>query len=111
MEKFIAGNVVVVRFPFSDLSNSKLRPALVLADWGGTDIILCQITSKNKNEPFTISLKNEDFIGGSLPQDSFIRVNKLFTAEKSIILRKAGVIGEPLMKEVESEIMNLLIDF
>jgi len=108
MEKFVAGNVVVVRFPFSDLSNSKLRPALVLADWGGEDIILFQITSKNKNDPFTISLKKEDFIGGSLPLDSFVKVNRLFTADKSIIERKAGLIGDSLMKEV---IMNLLIDY
>lgn len=111
MEKFIAGNVVVVKFPFSDLSNSKLRPALVLADWGGEDIILCQITSKNKSKPFTVSLKKEDMVGGSLPLNSFIKVNKLFTADKSIIERTVGVILEPVMKEVEKVVVNLFIDF
>ncbi len=45
MEKFIKGDVVVMPFPFSELSGSKKRPALVLADLPGDDILLCQITS------------------------------------------------------------------
>ena len=40
-----AGSVVLVPFPFSDLSQSKLRPAVVLADAGQGDWILCQVTS------------------------------------------------------------------
>ena len=40
------GAVVLVRFPFSDLSQSKLRPAVVLANAGRGDQILCQVTSK-----------------------------------------------------------------
>ena len=46
MEEFVKGDVVVLPFPFSDLSNSKKRPALVVANLEGEDIILCQITSK-----------------------------------------------------------------
>ncbi len=46
-----AGLVVLVRFPFSDLSTSKLRPALILASAGGTDWVLCQITSNPYSDP------------------------------------------------------------
>lgn len=46
MGKFVKGDVVVVPFPFSDLSASKRRPALVVATFMGDDVILCQITSK-----------------------------------------------------------------
>jgi mRNA interferase MazF len=46
MEKFVKGDIVVIPFPFSDLSGSKKRPALVLANLQGDDIILCQITSQ-----------------------------------------------------------------
>ena len=45
MEKFVKGAVVVIPFPFSNLAGTKRRPALVLADLPGDDIILCQITS------------------------------------------------------------------
>ena len=46
MGKPVAGEVVVVPFPFSDLTQTKRRPALVLADLDGDDLILCMITSR-----------------------------------------------------------------
>ena len=46
MAKFVKGDIVVIPFPFSDLSQSKRRPALVIARLEGNDSILCQITSK-----------------------------------------------------------------
>jgi len=47
MERFVKGDIVVIPFPFSDLSGTKRRPALVIADFHGDDILLCQITSQN----------------------------------------------------------------
>ena len=44
MARFVKGDVVVVPFPFSDLSQSKRRPALIIASLEGDDAILCQIT-------------------------------------------------------------------
>jgi hypothetical protein len=52
------GSVVLVKFPFSDLSNAKLRPALVIADAGRGDWVLCQITSKPYGDLFCIELKD-----------------------------------------------------
>lgn len=46
MERFVKGNVVVVPFPFSDLTQAKRRPALIIAELEGNDLILCQITSQ-----------------------------------------------------------------
>ena len=67
MERFVKGNVVILPFPFSDLSNSKKRPALVLAHLNGNDIIFCQITSQNTKDNFSILLDSEDFESGLLP--------------------------------------------
>ena len=61
MERFVKGDIVVVLFPFSDLSDSKRRPALVLADLIGDDIILCQITSKDVSDIYSIPLVQNDF--------------------------------------------------
>ncbi len=53
------GAVVLVRFPFSDLSEFKLRPALVLASAGQGDWILCQITSSSYGDPKAIQIADE----------------------------------------------------
>ena len=90
MEKFIRGDVVVVVFPFSDLTETKKRPALVLAAASPSDFILCQITSQAAKDSRAISLKNSDFLSGSLKRDSYIRPNHLFTASDKIILHKAA---------------------
>ena len=65
---FAAGQVVIVHFPFSDLTASKLRPAVVLAKAGRGDWILCQITSKSYGDGKAISLEATDFAHGSLRQ-------------------------------------------
>ena len=56
MAEFIKGDVVVVPFPFSDLSQAKRRPALVVAELKGADLILCQITSQNIQDVYAIPL-------------------------------------------------------
>jgi mRNA interferase MazF len=108
MEKFVKGDVVVLPFPFSDLSGSKRRPALVLIDLRGDDILLCQITSQSSDDIFAQALNSEDFISGSLPADSFIRPLRIFTADKNIILRKAGEITPALMNKVIDGIIFML---
>lgn len=91
MGTLAAGQVVIVHFPFSDLTASKLRPAVVLADAGRGDWILCQITSKPYSDARAIKLEDSDFANGSLRLTSFARPGKLFTAHSSLV---AGQIGE-----------------
>jgi mRNA interferase MazF len=67
------GSIVLVRFPFSDLSQSKLRPAVVLANTGRGDWILGQITSKPYADPKSIELTKESFMSGSLKIVSYVR--------------------------------------
>ena len=108
MEKFVKGDIVVIPFPFSDLSGSKRRPALVIAALRGDDILLCQITSRPSNDSLSLALNLADFITGSLPFDSFIRPLRIFTADKNIILRKAGKITPALMDNVIDNIVFVL---
>ncbi len=86
MARFVKGDVVVVPFPFSDLSQSKRRPALIIASLEGEDAILCQITSKIIKDSNAISIESTDFTSGSLRQESNVRPNRLFTADNHIIL-------------------------
>ena len=64
MGKFGPGVVVLVRFPFSDLSASKLRPALVVARAGVSDWVLCQITSNAYGDPMSLAISQDSFAAG-----------------------------------------------
>lgn len=90
MEKFTVGSVVLVSFPFSNLKGKKIRPALVLAHVEFDNVILCQITSKSYASKTVVSIEQSDFTKGMLPLKSFVRPDKLFTADKSILRGKAG---------------------
>ena len=109
MAKFIKGDVVVVPFPFSDLTQTKRRPALVISTLEeSNDLILCQITSKNIKDNISISLNNEDFQEGSLKQPSNIRPNRIFTADSNLILYRIGNIKEEKLKEVIEKIIEVI---
>jgi mRNA interferase MazF len=66
MERFIKGDVVVVPFPFSDLTAAKRRPALGVAELSGDDLMLCQITGHKIMDPYSIELNDNDFESGNL---------------------------------------------
>jgi mRNA interferase MazF len=108
MGKFVKGDVVVLPFPFSNLSSSKRRPALVVAVASSDDIILAQITSRNFNDCCSIELSDNDFVDGGLNITSNIRPNKLFTADVNIVAYKAGNIKLQKMKDVATAIVNLV---
>ncbi|HUY85064.1 MAG TPA: type II toxin-antitoxin system PemK/MazF family toxin [Candidatus Dormibacteraeota bacterium] len=107
MGKFVVGDVVAVPFPFSDLSGRKLRPALVLAVIDRDDLILCQITSKPFASKNAIDLSQDDFLKGSLPLKSYIRPDKLFTAEATIIQKHKGKLQDQLLNHVLDVVQGL----
>jgi mRNA interferase MazF len=82
--------VVLVPFPFPNLSASKLRPALVIAASGRGDWVCLQITSNPYADPVAIEVKDEDFQTGSLQRTSYIRPGKLFTAHDTLFRRAVG---------------------
>ena len=93
------GAVVLVRFPFSDLSQTKLRPAVVLAAAGRGDWVLCQVTSKAYGDSRAIKLEGAAFATGSLRVTSYVRPGKLFTANRELIIAEvAGGVGQVVEK-------------
>ncbi len=108
MAKFIKGDVVVIPFPFSDLSQSKRRPALIIAPLEGDDAILCQITSKTIKDIYAISIDDSDFDAGSLKQSGNIRPNRLFTADSHIILYRAGHIKNDKLNQVIEKLVEII---
>ena len=108
MGGFVRGDVVVIEFPFSDFSKAKRRPAFVVADLLGDDIILCQITSRAKTDKYSIKLEEEDFASGKLSAKSVVRPNRIFTAEKSMIAYTACKISEEKSAEIAVAIVDII---
>jgi len=108
MAKFMKGDIVVLNFPFSDLSGTKRRPALVVSDLEGDDIILCQITSRSKTDKYSVKILETDFADGKLPTESVVRPNKIFTADKSIILYTICKIKSEKTNEVIKAIVDII---
>ena len=107
MGKPVVGEVVVLPFPQTNLQSGKRRPALVATDLAGDDLVLCQITSKARSDGYSLPLILADFERWRLAVDSFIRCNRLFTVEQSVILYSAGKIKDAKLQEVKSKIRQL----
>jgi mRNA interferase MazF len=105
---FTAGSVVLIQFPFSDLSHRKLRPAVVLADCGHGDWLLCQITSSPYSDSRAVQVDDADFRTGSLRITSYARPTKLFTAHHTLITAEVGVLHEASLKRITDAVIQLI---
>ena len=105
-----AGTIVLVSFPFSDLSAAKLRPAFVLSGGVHDDWLLCQITSNPYADANAIEITDNDFDIGSLQKTSYIRPGKLFTANTTLMARSIGILSVECHQKIVNTINNLLTD-
>jgi mRNA interferase MazF len=109
MGPFTKGDIVLFPFPYTDLTNRKLRPCLVITEEMGEDLILCQITSSRlRIDQYAVEIKHDETIGGSLQIDSLIRANMIFTASKAQIQRRVCRIDDKRYKEVVGAILKLI---
>jgi mRNA interferase MazF len=99
---------VLVPFPFSDLSQTKVRPALCLADAGRGDWILCQITSSPYGDPKAVRLRKADFSSGGLRITSYARPGKLFTANTALLVRSLGKLKPAARQRVLDAVIAIL---
>jgi mRNA interferase MazF len=99
---------VLVPFPFSDLSRTKMRPAIVLAETGRDDWILCQITSNPYGDGRAITLVDKDFQSGSLRVTSYARPGKLFTANASLVVETVGDLKKATIKKLIEGVVEIL---
>lgn len=102
------GDVVLVPFPFSDLSQSKVRPSVCLADAGRDDWVLCQVTSSPYGDPGAMPLDAPDFASGGLLVSSFARPGRLFTANAGLIVRSVGHLTDATFQRVLDAVVALL---
>ncbi|RNI15673.1 type II toxin-antitoxin system PemK/MazF family toxin [Methanohalophilus sp. RSK] len=105
---FRKGDVVVIPFPYTDMSKLKTRPILVVACHRGTNVIVCQITSQMiRNDEYAIQVSSKDFAKGSLPASSLVKTNMIMTLDVDTILAKSGTLSSEKMRQVEEKLIEV----
>jgi len=108
MGTLAAGQVVVLPFPFSDLSQKKLRPALLLADAGRGDWIACQITSKPYADTRAITLTDNEFAEDGLLRTSYLHPGKLFTCHESLPVNTVGTLNKTALQQARTAVVQMI---
>ena len=103
-----AGSIVLIRFPFSDLSGAKVRPAIALADVGRGDVVLCQVTSQSYGDDNAVTIAATDLASGSLRLASFARPGKIFTANEAIVTTTIASLKPEALARVIDAVITLL---
>ena len=106
------GEIVLVPFPYSDLSSTKRRPLLIASNnkynEKCNDVVVCVISSQiSKHDAYSIDLSNDDLEYGILPEKSTIKTHKLFTIDKNKILKKFSIVKYTLLDKVSSMLTDL----
>ena len=92
------GDIILVPFPFTDLSSVKTRPALVVSKNNrGDDVIIVAVTSQ---KGAGVTLDNDDLSMGKLPIKSYVRLNKVVTLDKKLAKKVVAKVGNPLMCKI-----------
>jgi mRNA interferase MazF len=105
--KPVAGEVVVIPFPRTDATSGKRRPALVIDDLPGQDLILCQITSRAHFDAFAVPLDGTDFERGQFTHQGYIRPQRFFTVDCRVILNSVGKVNTAKLDEVLVKVREL----
>lgn len=112
--KYKQREIVLVPFPYSDLTSTKKRPVLVISnnEYNSklNDVVVCVITSNTNLDEYSILLDNTDLEIGVLPEISAIKVHKLFTIDKTKIIKKFSKINRECFDKVTKKLNKLIND-
>jgi mRNA interferase MazF len=108
------GDILLMPFPYSNLSAVKKRPVLVISsrayNSAGDDIVICGITSNPRPAPYSVAFDNPDLASGSIPVPSRIKADKIFALEKTNVIKKFAHLSEQKLNETKEQ-MILLFNF
>jgi mRNA interferase MazF len=105
------GDIVIVPFPFTDLTAAKIRPALVVSGDAfntGRNVLLVAISTKQGLPDFSIPITSSDLVSGELKKQSFFRLQNFFSFEKRLIIKSVARITTGKQKEIEARLQLFL---
>ena len=104
--------IVLVPFPYSDLSSFKKRPVLILSNntfnENREDVVVAAITSKQFIDEYSLFINDDSLEYGFLPEESVIKLSKLFTIKKSMIIKKFSKIKDDVFLETTDKINSII---
>jgi mRNA interferase MazF len=107
----VKGDIILVQFPFTDLSQSKLRPAIILwIDPVGTDVVVCAITSQNLNRleegEFLLDITDPDFPSTGLRVASKVRATRIATLDRQLVVRRLGKLSSRSIQTLNTALLE-----
>ncbi len=106
------GQVVLVPFPFTDLSEIKRRPVLILSNrahnGSSRDFICCGMTSNLGNRLNSVLIDPKEMVEGSIPVRSRIKYDKVFSLERSLVVKVLGKVSQQKLATVKQGLISLL---
>jgi mRNA interferase MazF len=110
--KYKQREIVLVPFPYSDLTSTKRRPVLIVSnnDYNKKfqDVVVCVITSNQHTDAYSLPLENKDLEIGVLPESSVVKTHKLFTIHQEKIIRKFSLVQPAYFEQVADKIKTLI---
>lgn len=105
------GDIVWVKFPFSDASSDKLRPALIISNDtinNTGDYLLMQVTTRLRGDTLSQIILHKDYNEDPLLKQSELRLHKIFILHSSLISNKITTVSDEFMKIVINKLLSLL---
>ena len=105
-------DILLTKFPFSDLEHFKVRPVLVLSNDAynrrSPDLLICAVTSSLRQHPFAASLGRRDLEEGVLRVESRVRADTITSIEQQIVLKKIGRVTKRKYGQIVALIQRLI---
>jgi len=103
--------LVLLPYPFSDHGGSKVRPAIIVSNDNFNkrceDCVMVPLTTVIKDEPFSLIVNQDSLESGKLLKQSRIRIDKIFTIKKGLIIMKIGKINNKTIEKIKFEISKV----
>jgi len=105
-------DIILIPIPFTDLASQKRRPAIIISsdtyNSKNEDIVVVALTSNIEPRDFTISLTTDDLEEGILKVTSMIRADKIYTLNKSIVLKTFGRVKPVILAKIKDSLIKLI---
>ena len=107
------GDIVLIPVPFTDLSSQKRRPVIVISNdaynRGGPDVIVVAMTSNPAPAPFSFTISSTDLATGALNRPGTVRVDKIYTLAKSLIVKRFAKVAPGIVQRVRQTFESITV--